>query len=89
MIKPLGARVLVRKVGIEEVETDSGIVLPQPSEEKTHKAEVIAIGPEVTEGLLKVDDLVIVTFLSGDEVRDGAETYFLIEEVDLLATIDR
>ncbi|HBM75144.1 MAG TPA: co-chaperone GroES, partial [Clostridiaceae bacterium] len=43
-IRPLGDRVVIKKVEAEET-TKSGIVLPGSAKEKPQMAEVIAVGP--------------------------------------------
>ena len=43
-IKPLGDRVVIKKIEIEET-TKSGIVLPGTAKEKPQMAEVLAVGP--------------------------------------------
>ena len=43
-IKPLGSRVVIKKLEAEE-KTASGIVLPGSAQEKPQIAEVLAVGP--------------------------------------------
>jgi len=43
-IKPLGARVVIKKVEAEE-KTASGILLAASAKEKPQTAEVLAVGP--------------------------------------------
>ncbi len=88
-IQPLGKRVLLQRVSVEEQKTDGGIVIPNAQlEAGTYKAEVIAIGDEITK--VAAGDLVLITQYAGDRAHDeNAEEYLILEEDDLLATIDR
>ena len=43
-IRPLGDRVVIKKLEAEE-KTKSGIVLPGTAKEKPQMAEVVAVGP--------------------------------------------
>ena len=43
-LKPLGDRVLVKRLEQEEV-TKGGIIIPDSAKEKPMKGEVIAVGP--------------------------------------------
>ena len=45
-LKPLGDRVVIKKIEAEE-KTKSGIVLPSSAKEQPQMAEVIAIGPDI------------------------------------------
>ena len=87
-IRPLGNRVLLEIVAVEEVETAAGILLPSsrgPSD--THKADVVAVGPDVN--LVDMGDLVLVTTYSGDSVEYDQEAYRIVEEGTILAIIER
>ena len=78
IIKPLGKRVLIKQVEQEEV-TKSGIVLPgTASKEKPIIGEVLAVGRKIEE--VKVGDKVIFEKYSGTEVKDGEETYLILEK---------
>ncbi len=88
-IQPLGKRVLLQRATVEEQKTEGGVYIPQAQlEAGTYKAEVIAIGDEITK--VKAGDLVLITQYSGDRAHDeNAEEYLILDEDDLLATIDR
>lgn len=92
-IKPLGERVVIKKLEAEE-KTKSGIVLPGQAQEKPQIAEVVAVGPGgVVEGKtivmeVKVGDKVIFPKYSGTEVKVDGEEYTIIEQSKLLAVID-
>ena len=87
-IKPLGNRVLIRKLEQEERKTPGGIVLPESvKDEKAIRGEVVAVGTaekiEVKEG-----DKVLVSAYAGTEVRVNEEKYLLVKTTDILALIE-
>lgn len=86
IIKPLGERVLIKQTEQEEV-TKSGIVLPgTASKEKPIIGEVLAIGVKVED--IKVGDKVIFEKYSGTEVKDGEESYLILEKDNVLAIVE-
>lgn len=92
-IKPLGERVVIKKLEAEE-KTKSGIVLPGQAQEKPQIAEVVAVGPGgFVEGKevrmeVKVGDRVIFPKYSGTEVKVDGEEYTIIEQSKLLAIME-
>jgi chaperonin GroES len=73
-IKPLGDRVVIKMIEMEET-TKSGIVLPGSAKEKPQVAEIVAVGPggivdgkEVTMQV-KEGDKVLISKYAGTEVR--------------------
>lgn len=92
-IKPLGDRVVIKKLEAEE-KTKSGIVLPGQAKEQPQMAEVVAVGPGgVVDGKeikmeVKVGDKVIFSKYAGTEVKyDGVE-YTILKQNDILATVE-
>ena len=86
IIKPLGKRILIKQTEQEEV-TKSGIVLPgTASKEKPIIGEVLAVGRKIEE--VKVGDKVIFEQYSGTEVKDGEETYLILEKDNVLAIVE-
>ena len=86
IIKPLGKRILIKQTQQEEV-TKSGIVLPGTvSKEKPIIGEVLAVGRKIEE--VKVGDKVIFEKYSGTEVKDGEETYLILEKDNVLAIVE-
>ena len=86
IIKPLGERVLIKQTEQEEV-TKSGIVLPgTASKEKPIIGEVLAVGSKIEE--VKVGDKVIFEKYSGTEVKDGDESYLILEKDNVLAIVE-
>lgn len=83
IIKPLGKRVLIKQVEQEEV-TKSGIVLPgTASKEKPITGEVLAVGKEVE--YVKAGDKVIFEKYSGTEVKDGDDSFLILDIDNVLA----
>ena len=86
IIKPLGKRILIKQIEQEEV-TKSGIVLPgTASKEKPIIGEVLAVGSKIVE--VKVGDKVIFEKYSGTEVKDGEESYLILEKDNVLAIVE-
>ena len=86
IIKPLGERVLIKQTEQEEV-TKSGIVLPgTASKEKPIVGEVLAVGSKIEE--VNVGDKVIFEKYSGTEVKDGEESYLILEKDNVLAIVE-
>ena len=86
IIKPLGKRILIKQTQQEEV-TKSGIVLPgTASKEKPIIGEVLAVGRKIEE--VKVGDKVIFEKYSGTEVKDGEESYLILEKDNVLAIVE-
>ncbi len=92
-IKPLGDRVVIKRLEAEE-KTKSGIVLPGSAKEQPQMAEVMAVGPGgMVEGKevkmeLKVGDRVIFSKYAGTEVKyDGVE-YTILRQNDILAIVE-
>jgi len=83
IIKPLGKRVLIKQVEQEEV-TKSGIVLPgTASKEKPITGEVLAVGKDVED--VKAGDKVIFEKYSGTEVKDGDDSFLILDIDNVLA----
>ena len=91
-IKPLGDRVVIKKVDAVE-KTKSGIVLPGQAKEQPQMANVIAVGPggmvegKEVEMQVAVGDTVIFSKYSGTEVKYEGEEYTIVKQGDILAII--
>lgn len=92
-IKPLGDRVVIKKVEPEE-KTKSGIVLPGSAKEQPQMAEVLEVGPggmvegkEVTMELKK-GDRVIFSKYAGTEVKFDGEEYTILKQSEILAIVE-
>ncbi|MBL9152118.1 MAG: co-chaperone GroES [Verrucomicrobiales bacterium] len=93
-IKPLGTRVLVKRIENEEQKTDGGIFLPDTAKEKPQEAEVIALGTgkndegEIIEFSVKVGDKVLISKYGGTEVKIEGKECLIISEGDILGIIE-
>ena len=89
MIKPLGARVLLKKLEAEE-KTQGGLILTSGSKEQPQMAEVVAVGPGTKDSPmeLKVGDKVIFGRYGGTTVKYEGEEYTIMSQADILATIE-
>lgn len=90
-IKPLGERVVIKKIEKENV-TASGIVLPDSAKEESNVAEVVAISQDLLNDKelnvdLKEGDKVIYSKYAGNEVELEGEKVIIIKYQDLLAVI--
>ena len=93
-LKPLGERVILKLVEAEE-KTEGGIVLPDTAKEKPQRGEVVAVGSaKLIENGNKVPlevntgDKVFFSRYAGTEVKDGEETFLIVNERDILAIVD-
>ena len=87
-IRPIGERVLVKPVKVEE-KTASGIILPGAGEkERPNIAEVIAVGKGEKLEDIKIGERVVYSKFSGTEIKDGEEKYIVLNIEDVLAVIE-
>ncbi|WP_066871558.1 co-chaperone GroES [Clostridium mediterraneense] len=92
-IKPLGNRVVIKRVEAEE-KTKSGILLTGTAKERPQYAIVKAVGPgEVVDGIkhemqVKVGDKVLFPQYIGSEVKLDGEEYIILKEEDILAIVE-
>ena len=94
MRKPIGNRVVIEKKEQEQT-TKSGIVLTDSAKEKSNEGVVIAVGlgrqlengqritPDVNEG-----DRVVFQEYAGTEIKQGNDTYLILNADDILAIIE-
>ena len=90
-IQPLGDRVLVKPVDVEE-EVKGGIIIPDSAKEKPTTAEVLALGNgkkdgETYEFSVKVGDKVIISKYGGTQVKYDDVEYTILREEDILAVL--
>ena len=88
-IKPLGNRVVIKRVEAEE-KTASGIVLPGQAKEKPQMAEIVAVGPGTEEEKMevKVGNTVIFSQYAGTEIKYQGEEYTILTQRDVLAIVE-
>lgn len=93
-VKPLGDRILVKRLEQEE-KVKGGIIIPDTAKEKPQKGKVIAVGAgKVDDGVVtplevKVDDLILFGKYSGTEIKIEDEEYLIMREDDVLGIIEQ
>ncbi len=92
-IKPLGDRVVIKMIEMEET-TKSGIVLPGTAKEKPQVAEIVAVGPggmidgkEITMQV-KVGDRVLISKYAGTEIKIDKNELTILKQSDILAIVE-
>ncbi|MCK5247159.1 co-chaperone GroES [Candidatus Bipolaricaulota bacterium] len=87
-IKPLGKRILAKKIEPENRTSTGGIVLPDNvKSEKVVRAKVLAIGTD-EKFEVKVGDEVIVGTFAGTEIEQDKDKLILVKESDVLAIVE-
>ncbi len=93
MIKPLGDRVVLKRLEAEET-TKSGIIFTGTSKEQPQEAEVIAVGPggyvdgNKVEMEVKIGDKVLFSKYGGTEVKYDGEEFLVVRQQDILAIVE-
>ena len=92
--RPLGDRVLVRRVE-EEEKTRGGIIIPDTAKEKPQEGEVIATGPGARDETgkiqpldVKTGDRILFGKWSGTEVKLNGEDLLIMKESDILGVLE-
>ena len=92
-IRPLGDRILVKRIK-EEEKTKGGIIIPDTAKEKPQEGKVVAVGKgKMTEqGKLltpdvKAGDKILFGKYSGTEVKLNGNEYLIMREDDILGII--
>jgi chaperonin GroES len=91
--RPLGDRVLVKRVA-EEEKTKGGIIIPDTAKEKPQEGEVISTGPGARDDSgkiqpldLKAGDRILFGKWSGSEVTIDGEDLLIMKESDVLGVL--
>ena len=91
--KPLGTRVLVKRIEADEQKSDGGIFLPDSAKEKPQEAEVLALGNgkkedgETVEFSVAVGDKVLISKYGGTEIKIESEECLILNESDILGVL--
>ena len=92
--RPLGDRVLVRRVE-EEEKTRGGIIIPDTAKEKPQEGEVIAVGPGARDDNgkiqpldVKAGDRILFGKWSGTEVKLDGKDLLIMKESDILGVLE-
>ena len=91
--RPLGDRVLVRRVE-EEEKTKGGIIIPDTAKEKPQEGEVLAVGPGARDESGKLQPLdvsvgnrILFGKWSGTEVKLDGEDLLIMKESDIMGVL--
>lgn len=90
VLHPTEDRLIVRAEPTESM-TASGLVIPEMAQEKSQRGEVIAVGPDLTEGvdgapaLFEVGDKVLYSKYGGVQVTVNREDLLILRKSDVLA----
>ena len=94
-LRPLGDRVLVKRLEAEE-KTKGGIIIPDSAKEKPLEGEVVAVGPaarsengDIVPLELKKGDRVLFGKWSGTEVKLDDEDYMIMKESDVMGIFQK
>ena len=88
-IRPLGDRVVIRKMEAEE-KTQGGLILTSSAKKQAQVAEVVAVGPGTKDEPmeLKVGDKVVFSKYGGTEVKYQGEEYTIMHQSEILAVME-
>jgi chaperonin GroES len=93
-VRPLGDRLIVRRVE-EEEKTKGGIIIPDTAKEKPQEGEVVAVGPgRLEDGKripldVKAGDRVLFGKYAGTEIKLDGEEHLILREDDVLGIVER
>jgi len=94
-LRPLGNRVLVRRLAAEET-LKGGIILPDTAKKKQEQAEVVAVGSGKLDKSgntipmpVKVGDTVLMEKYSGQEVTLDDQEFTILKADDIIAIIEK
>ena len=94
MLRPLGDRIIIELVEVEET-TSFGIVLPDSAKEKPQTGKVVAVGTgrvldngTRVELDFKVGDEILFSKFAGTEVKYDGTEYLILRESDILAIVE-
>lgn len=92
-LKPLGDRVLVKRIDSEE-KTKGGIIIPDSAKEKPLEGEVVACGPgracdngQVRAMTVKTGDRILFAKYAETEVSLDGASFLLLREDDILGIL--
>jgi len=94
-IRPLGNRVLLRRLEQEE-KLKGGIIMPDSAKKKQESAEVIAVGNgkkdkngQLIPVPVQVGDVVLMDKYSGQEVTIEDEEFVIVRSDDIIAVVQK
>ncbi len=95
-IRPLGDRILVKRLDEDkEQRSAGGIIIPDTAKEKPMEAKIVAAGPgkraddgKIAKLEVKVGDRVLISKYAGTEVKIEGDEYIIMREDDVLGVIE-
>jgi chaperonin GroES len=94
-IRPLGDRIMVKRLSSEE-KTKGGIIIPDTAKEKPIEAMVVAVGNgkllktgKVRPLDVKAGDRILFGKYSGNEVKIDGEEHLILREDEVLAILEK
>lgn len=94
-LRPLGNRVLVRRLAAEET-LKGGIILPDTAKKKQEQAEVVAVGNGKNDKSgnpipmpVKMGDIVLMEKYSGQEVTLDDQEFTILKADEIIAIIEK
>jgi len=88
-IKPLGTKVVLKKIEAEE-KTEGGIILASAAKAPTNVGEVVAVGPGTDDEKMVVsigERVVYSPYASSTTIEFEGEDYLIMRQSDLLAVL--
>jgi len=91
--KPIGNRVLLKKVvDDEDQKTKGGLLLPDSAKDKQESFEVVEVSIWIDTSSdyrppFKVGDIVLLERYSGQQVKIDGQTYFIVKTSDISAVL--
>ena len=93
-VRPLGDRVIVRRIE-EEEKTKGGLIIPDTAKEKPMEGEVVAVGKgrmlengKVQPMEVKKKDRVLFGKYAGSEIKIDGEDRLILREDEILCVIE-
>ena len=94
-VKPLGDRVLLKRIDTQE-EVRGGIIIPDTAKEKPQEAVVVAIGDGKMDDdgkrlpmTVKKDDHVLIGKYTGQDIKINDEEHTIVREDEILGIIEK
>ncbi|MBN1918558.1 MAG: co-chaperone GroES [Verrucomicrobia bacterium] len=94
-VKPLGDRILVKRVEARDI-VKGGIIIPDSAKERPQEGIVVALGEghrlksgKVLPFDVTVGDLVVIEKYTGSEITIEGEEYTIIKEDGVLAVLEQ
>ena len=91
--KPLGDRVMIKRLEIEDT-TAGGIIIPDAAKERAQTGEVIAVGAgrydangKIIPMNVKVGDKILLDKYGTQEINFNDEDYIIIKADDIVAVV--